>query len=161
MPTFSSALSNLGSIAAILQLFVTSYLSYKVYDLTQKLYELEEYDQKPGKLRVTTTKSENQPEGFTNFDFEVKNHGEGRIEVRKIGFPIAKNKKSQIIRANSKVVTENYSAPLILDPGESFTIKGQFKDTDLNNVRAVGIDIFSEDRPEGFRNMTDSGTGNF
>lgn len=154
-------LSQLGSIAAILQLFVTGYLSYKVYDLTQKLYELEEYDQKPGKLRVTTTKSENQPEGFTNFDFEVKNHGEGRIEVRKIGFLIAKKKEGKIIKGSSKSITENYSTPLILDPDESFIVKGQFKDTDLENIRAVGIDVFSEDRPEGFRHMTDSGAGNF
>lgn len=161
MTTLSPVLGNLGSTAAILQLFVTGYLSYKVYELTKRLLELEEYEQNPGKISVLTTKAENLNEDTSRFKFEVKNRGEGRIEIKKHGFPVAKTKDEEIVKAKSRSVPGQYNTPLILDPEESYEITAQFQELDEENIQAVGMDIFSGENPHGFRYMTDSRAGNF
>lgn len=154
-------LSQLGAIAAILQLFVTGYLSYRVYKLTQQLLELEEHDQQPGKITVTAVDKKELDEDRYSFTFRIKNIGEGRTEIAKVDMPIMEMDGGEVIKANGTSTPAEYTTPLVLDPGESYEVSAQFREIDGSKIKSVGLTVFTENHPEGFLQMTDSGAGNF
>jgi hypothetical protein len=153
-------LPQIGLAVAVLQLVVTVYLSWRVYQLTDRLLELEEHDQRPGKLFATVIDEEETKKGGLRYTFEIRNKGKGRIEVKKHDLPFADTREEGRINANSTAVGSEYTTPFLLDPGESYQLEAQFNDRDKEEIGAVGINIRTDQNPKGYTSVTDYGAGN-